>query len=521
MQKIPKIIHFFYDEDLKLWQKDKKPQFRMCYLSWLRHCSDYKIMHWHDNMPEFQDMLKKSKFLKRCYELKIWAFVSDYVRAYALNKYGGIYLDTDVQIINSFDDFLSNQFFISIEGELSNGKNVPEPAVMGGVSNHIVFKKILDFYNSNKIFNEEEFMSPIIIGNIIENLTHFKQIQYNSSLPEEELKNIYNSNNKRIHLDNLNQYLGQIPYNDTKYGISIYPCEYFCPDWSYFKEHSITKNTVCIHWNQSSLWGTEEDNLKINKLKNTYKKFTKYPSKITPKKWSFKESLCFSLVFIKKWRNLIRDSFIKLNDFSFIYENSELKLFQSDYNCGYTDKRMTERCLEIAIAKKWLENTEGEVFEIGAVTPYYFPHAVNHICDPYDKHIKVDYKCSMFDINLTNKNVICLSTIEHIGTGDYNLKAKKNENAIFAFEKIVKEANTCLITFPVGHNKELDKYFSNTSLKNYPNISILMYERNSTDNCFIETNDFKNILKKTYGPIGANAVVIINKNLQGQSNDNK
>lgn len=181
----------------------------------------------------------------------------------------------------------------------------------------------------------------------------------------------------------------------------------------------------------------------------------------------------------------------------------------------------TDNSIEILKEYAILDNRIKILTQIGAVTPYYFPHAVNHICDPYDKHIKVDYKCSMFDINLTNKNVICLSTIEHIGTGDYNLKAKKNENAIFAFEKIVKEANTCLITFPVGHNKELDKYFSNTSLKNYPNISILMYERNSTDNCFIETNDFKNILKKTYGPIGANAVVIINKNLQGQSNDNK
>ena len=75
-----KVIHYFYD-DVDIWRKGKAHSvFRICYTSWLRHCPNYGMKLWHPEMPEFQQMLKDSRFLRECYERKMWAFVSDYVR---------------------------------------------------------------------------------------------------------------------------------------------------------------------------------------------------------------------------------------------------------------------------------------------------------------------------------------------------------------------------------------------------------------------------------------------------------
>lgn len=85
--QIPKIIHYFYD-DVNPWTKGKNPQFRMCLYSWKKACPDYALMLWHEKSPEFGQILQQSLFVRKAYELKLWAFVSDYVRLYVLNKYG-------------------------------------------------------------------------------------------------------------------------------------------------------------------------------------------------------------------------------------------------------------------------------------------------------------------------------------------------------------------------------------------------------------------------------------------------
>lgn len=109
-----KLIHYFNDKNIDIFKKDNKPQFRMCYTSWKMFCPDYEIMHWHDKIPEFKQMLKKSRFLRESYRLKIWSYVSDYVRLYALYNYGGIYLDTDVQVIKNLDKFLKDDFLYQL-----------------------------------------------------------------------------------------------------------------------------------------------------------------------------------------------------------------------------------------------------------------------------------------------------------------------------------------------------------------------------------------------------------------------
>lgn len=274
-QKIPKIIHFFHNSDIDIYKKNYHSTFRICYYSWLMACPDYQIIHWHENMPEFKEILEKSPFAKKAYELKLWAFVSDYVRVYALNKFGGIYLDTDVQLLKNFDDFLDEKFFLSIEGDILNGKNIPEPAIIGGIKGHVLFSEIMKIYESKQIFGNYQIIANIIYGDVIENFCGFNRIKFETEQMDEIVEKFYNPQVYCQRINDINLYKNQKKYQNDELGISIYPSEYFCPSWDTFKTDAITDKTVSIHWNQSSWWDVK----KIKQIiackynKNSFKKF--------------------------------------------------------------------------------------------------------------------------------------------------------------------------------------------------------------------------------------------------------
>lgn len=225
---------------------------------------------------------------------------------------------------------------------------------------------------------------------------------------------------------------------------------------------------------------------------------------------------------VKKWRKQVRANIFSKDPTIetykiFNYQGKELKLFQDSYNCGFYGKRMTERAIEMAVVKEWLKKIKENVTEVGAVTPYYFSSKkINDICDPYDPHKKVNNKCSMFDLDLTNKNVLSISTVEHIASGDYGVKINKNEDAVKGLEKIINESKNCLISVPTGINKLLDDYFAKEKFKNIKLndnsiLSVTLYERNAKDNNFKIQKDFKRANMLEYGPIAANGVLFIEK----------
>lgn len=115
----------------------------------------------------------------------------------------------------------------------------------------------------------------------------------------------------------------------------------------------------------------------------------------------------------------------------------------------------------------------------------------------------------MFNLDLRNKNVLSISTIEHIGTGEYGISIKEGESAVLALKKILNESKKCLITFPIGVNKDLEQYvFQN---KFSESVTISFFVRNSNDNDFKETKDINLVKRTKYGSVGANAVVVIEK----------
>ena len=93
---IPKIIHYCW-----FGKKTKPEKIEELILSWKKILPDYQIIEWNENNC---DISISPEYVKTAYELKKWAFVSDYFRLKALYEFGGIYLDTDVEIIKKFDD---------------------------------------------------------------------------------------------------------------------------------------------------------------------------------------------------------------------------------------------------------------------------------------------------------------------------------------------------------------------------------------------------------------------------------
>lgn len=258
-----KIIHYFYD-DINIWEKNANPGFRMCYASWLKFCPDYEIKLWHTGMPEFQQILKDSRFVRECYKRKLWAFVADYVRHYALYNYGGVYLDTDVQLLKNFDDYIDKPFFCSIEGDFYKKRNILESAVIGGKKGHQVFKDMLDIYNSDEIFSIDYFIDPIVLTEYFNKKYGFESIDYKEEL--REVAKQYYATTEDYQNEKIDLYLNQQVTKIKDTDIEIYPSEYFCPSWTAFGDKAFTENTVAIHWNQSTWWKHSKEVIEIEAL---------------------------------------------------------------------------------------------------------------------------------------------------------------------------------------------------------------------------------------------------------------
>lgn len=132
---IPKIIHYCWfgnGEKSKLAQK--------CIASWKKYCPDYEIIEWNEDNFNFD----AHPYTQWCYHNKKWAFLSDYVRLWAVINYGGIYFDTDVEVVRSFDPFLNYDAFYGFE----NSQFVTTGLGFGAVQNHVTTQAMLKLYDN-------------------------------------------------------------------------------------------------------------------------------------------------------------------------------------------------------------------------------------------------------------------------------------------------------------------------------------------------------------------------------------
>ena len=135
---IPKIIHYCW------FGGNEKPEvIKKCIASWKEKCPDYEIKEWNESNFD----VSINRYTKEAYDSKKWAFVSDYARLWIVYHYGGIYLDTDVELLKGLDDLLQYEVFMFFQNEVlvNTGQG------FGGVKHHWLIKQIMDDYN-NKCF---------------------------------------------------------------------------------------------------------------------------------------------------------------------------------------------------------------------------------------------------------------------------------------------------------------------------------------------------------------------------------
>jgi hypothetical protein len=192
-----------------------------------------------------------------------------------------------------------------------------------------------------------------------------------------------------------------------------------------------------------------------------------------------------------------------------IYDGIVVPLFYHDYNCGHVNEmRTTERTVEIALADYWLNKCGNNVVEIGAVTPYYFPGRISTLVDPVDKHERVSDHKSLFTYDIRHKNILSISTIEHIGTKDYE-DVSVAEDAVSALKYILNNSYNCLVTFPFGYNKKLDVFVTKTNFGKQ--VCITYIYRGLLYNDWKVTAHATAIEHMSYGPKWANALVVVEK----------
>lgn len=157
---IPKIIHYCWFGPKQMSKTDKK-----CIKSWKKHLPDYKLMLWNE-----QNSPIDAPFVKAALEAKKYAFAADYVRIWALNRYGGVYMDTDMLVLKNLDSFLNNKAFIGKENQ-----NTCNAAILGCEKECEFISQTIKKYNSINfsLDNIQTITIPEIITSVINSLDEF------------------------------------------------------------------------------------------------------------------------------------------------------------------------------------------------------------------------------------------------------------------------------------------------------------------------------------------------------------
>ncbi len=146
-ESIPKIIHY-------VWVGPNKQSalIQKCIASWKKYAPDYELRFWNESNAPMKHM-----YVKQMYAKKKWAFVSDYIRFWALEKEGGIYLDTDMELLQPLDRFLDDAVFLgrSKSGHASAG-------IIGSIPHHSFIQSVVALYDQDREFDIKN-TSPLML----------------------------------------------------------------------------------------------------------------------------------------------------------------------------------------------------------------------------------------------------------------------------------------------------------------------------------------------------------------------
>lgn len=198
-----KTIHYFW------FGNNPKPKiFFQCLESWKKWLPEWDIKEWNENNVD----VNINEYTRNAYSKKNWSFVSDYFRCSILEEYGGLYLDIDVEIIGNLNELLKDKPFLGFEysGFVASGLIMYFPK-----AHHPVLKDMMKIIEAKSKSLDNQVIKTTMV------------YWFTDYLKEHGLV-----------------------INDTKQeivGVTIYPCEYFCPISPTWKFQRFTKNTYTLH----------------------------------------------------------------------------------------------------------------------------------------------------------------------------------------------------------------------------------------------------------------------------------
>ena len=213
---IPKIIHYCW------FGRNPLPESALkCIHSWKKYFPDYEIKEWNEDNFDVNVI----PYTKDAYEAKKYAFVSDYARFWILEKFGGLYFDTDVEVINSMEDIILKGAFLGaeIDGNIQKGTYpIVAPGLCIGAYAHMPFyQEVLRRYQDLAFLGEDGTFNKYTMIPLVTDLLKEMGMQIGNGI----------------------QQVGDI---------SIYPADYFNPLDIATGELNITSNTKSIHWFMAS-----------------------------------------------------------------------------------------------------------------------------------------------------------------------------------------------------------------------------------------------------------------------------
>lgn len=214
---IPKIIHYCW-----FGGAPKPESVLKCIDSWKKYCPDFEIREWTEK--DFD--VSQNLYTKQAYDAKAWGFVPDYIRLWIIYNHGGIYFDTDVQVLKSFDPLLMNKAFAGFEKNTGNYVNLGQG--FGAEARNPIIAQNMHFYEGLLFLNADGTFNRV-------------------PSPEYTTKILQEHGLKRE--ENVIQVLDNI---------TIYSEDFFCPKSFSTGIIERTKNTYSIHHFDAS-WFTEKD----------------------------------------------------------------------------------------------------------------------------------------------------------------------------------------------------------------------------------------------------------------------
>lgn len=222
---IPKKIHYCW-----FGHNPLPPLANKCIQSWKKYLPEYEIIEWNESNFDVNSI----PYIKEAYNAKKYAFVSDYARFWILYNYGGLYFDTDVEVIKNMDHIIEEGAFMGCESDITNNSNyitVAPGLGLGAFPKMPLYKEIIDVYKGLHFINNDGSLNLKTVVNYTTEI--LEKYGLKNSKDRQYIKNIW-----------------------------IYPKEYFNP--KSYKDDTIiiTPKTVSIH-HYSDSWKSPVEKVKI------------------------------------------------------------------------------------------------------------------------------------------------------------------------------------------------------------------------------------------------------------------